>query len=141
MPDYRTLFDSDWIRAWDLAGKARTLTIVKVEGGTIENPKAKTKTRKPVVHFKGAKKPLALNKTNAATIADMFGNDTDAWVGKTITIFPTTTSFGRETVDCIRINPKASNGKAAETLPDVAPPPDPMTAEDARADREPGIEG
>lgn len=129
MADYRTMFDSDWIRAWDLGGKDRVVTIVKVEAGELENHRAKKKDRKPVVWFKGAKKPLALNKTNAKTIASMYGTDTTSWVGKTIAIYPTKTQFGNEEMDCIRVRPNVPKGKA-EDMPNPEPP--------QSAGREPG---
>lgn len=129
MPDYRTLFDSNWIRAWDLGGKARVLKISKVVAGTLEDHRSRRKEKKPVLHFANAGKPLALNKTNAKVLAAMYGNNTDDWVGKTITVYPTTTSFGNDTVDCIRIKPQQPTGPV-EKLPDVEPPKDRQPGED-----------
>ena len=68
------------------------------------------KAKKPLLYFlnsKGAEndKPLGLNSTNCKTIAAMYGNDTDRWIGKRITMWPTTTQFGADTVDCIRVRP------------------------------------
>lgn len=129
MPDYRSMFDRDYIGAWDLLGKDVTVTIARVEAGTLTSQGNK-KTKKPIVWFEGREKGLALNKTNARTIADMYGNDTVKWVGKRITIWPTTTQFGRETVECIRVRPnvpgaqKRSNGgvqKDVEAADDGAP--------------------
>lgn len=123
MADYRTMFDSDWVRAWDLGGKAIVVTIVKVEAGELQNAKARKKDRKPIVWFKGAQKPLALNKTNAKTIAKLYGNDTKDWLNKSITIYPTKTSFGQEQdIDCIRIKPEVPKGKAQD-MPNPDPPP------------------
>jgi hypothetical protein len=121
MPDYRTLFDEKWVKAWDLGGKERTVTIEKVVAGILEDPRKKTKDRKPIVWFKGAKKPLALNKTNSKTIANMYGNMTEGWIGKSVTLYPTTTQVGPDSgVDCIRIKPGVPKGKA-EPMPE--PPP------------------
>lgn len=114
MPDFRKLFDNDWIKSWDLDGKPITVTITKVEAGVIENRQKRKKDRMPVLWFRGAKKPFGCNKTNAKTIAGMYGNDTDAWVGKAITIYPTQTQFGNDTVDCIRIKPQVPTGKAQD---------------------------
>lgn len=101
--DYRSMFDRDYIGAWDLMGRDVTVTIAKVAPGVLTG-KGNRKDKKPIVHFEGREKGLALNKTNAKTIAGMYGNDTTKWVGKRITLYPTTTSFGSETgLDCIRI--------------------------------------
>lgn len=132
MTDYRTLFDEKWIKAWDLGGRQITVVIERVKAGVLEDPKRKKTDRKPIVFFRGAKKPLALNKTNAKTIASLYGNDTEKWVGKPITIYPTRTTFGSEEVDCIRVKPSVA-GKA-EDMP--APPPAPAPEEEVHAEGE-----
>lgn len=124
MADYRAMFDDKWLKAWDLAGRDWTLVIRKVEAGVLENAQSRRKDRKPVIHFKGARKPLALNKTNAKAIATLYGNETDAWIGKKVTLYSSKTSFGNEQdIDCIRIRPREPTGKAEE-LPNRAPPAD-----------------
>jgi hypothetical protein len=56
-------FPSNYIRAGDLGGKARTVTIDRVESATFENDGRKQS--KPVIHFKdNGVKPLVCNKTN-----------------------------------------------------------------------------
>jgi len=115
------MFDCDWVRAWDLGGKPITVTITKVEAGVLEDPRRKKKDKKPIVWFQGAKKPLALNRTNSKTIATLYGNNTEAWIGKAITIYPTRTQFGSEEVDCVRIKPEVPKGKAVD-MPNPEPP-------------------
>lgn len=136
MPDYRTFFDNKWVKAWDLGGRDVTVTITKVEAGVLENAKARKKDRAPIVWFKGAKKPLALNRTNAKSVAAIYGNDTTEWVGKSITIYPTKTQFGSEEVDCIRVRPGKPKGKAEDM-----PEPPPVPAEAQEEERQPGAEG
>lgn len=128
MPHWKSMTDRDWLFAFDLQGKDVTLTIERVEAGNVSGTGGK-KTRKPVVHFKEGqnKKPLALAVTNCKTIAGMYGNDTDAWVGKRITLFPTTTTFGGETVECIRVRPNIPTAKGSTKQDDVM--------------REPGADG
>lgn len=127
MPDYRTMFDAKWVKAWDLGGKARVVTIEKVEPGFIEDKQKGKKDRLPIVWFKGAKKPLGFNKTNSKTVANMYGKNTEDWIGKSVTIYPTTCQVGADpNVDCIRIKPEPPKGKA-EDMP--APPPIPPPAD------------
>lgn len=114
MGDYRKMYDDkDYLYAFDLEGcplgedgrPERTLEITgcsRVEL-TGENNK---KSKKPGVSFKGEPKKLALNKTNGKVIAKLYGRDTDDWIGERITIFATTTEFGGETRDCIRVRPR-----------------------------------
>jgi hypothetical protein len=116
MSDYRTMFDRDYIGAWDLKGDV-TVTITSVEAKQLTAQGGRT-SKKPIIHFDGKEKGFACNKTNAKTIAAMYGNDTAAWSGKRITIYPTQTQMGGETVDCIRVRnvvpAAAGKGKAAQ---------------------------
>ena len=60
---------------------------------------------KLVAHFEGeAIKPLALNLTNAPTVAEITGTDDyQAWPGHVIQLFVTSTEFQGNRVPCIRI--------------------------------------
>lgn len=106
MPDFRKMYDSEFLYAFDLDGKDVTVTIERAEAGTLVGSGGR-KTKKPIVYFEGKTKGLALCKTNARTIAALYGNDTDKWKGQKITLFPTTTQFGPDTVECVRIRPHA----------------------------------
>lgn len=106
MPHWKSMMDRDLLFAFDLGGKDVTLTIEKVTGGELTGSGGK-KSKKPLCYFVESKtgKPLALNSTNCKTIAGMYGHDTDEWIGKRVTLFPTTTQFGSEQMDCIRVRP------------------------------------
>lgn len=119
MPDYRSMYDRDYLAAFDLGGKDVTVTISRVEGKELTGQGGR-KAKKPVIWFEGKDKGMALNKTNGKTIAAMYSNDTTAWVGKRITLYPTTTSMGGETVDCLRIRPKVPEGKKSEAADAVS---------------------
>lgn len=54
--------------------------------------------------FQGQEKGLILNKTNATTIASMYGSDTDGWIGKEILLYQTKVDFGGQMVDAIRVD-------------------------------------
>ena len=103
-------FDRDYIAPFDLEGKDVTVTIDKVAGETLTSTGGK-KNKKPVVYFVGKEKGLALNKTNARTILAMYGAHTSEWHGKKITLYPTTTTFGNETKECIRVRPNVPQEK------------------------------
>ena len=119
--------DRKFLFAFDLEGKDRTLTIDRVEAGELEGEKGR-KSKKPLCYFVESKsgKPLALNATNCKAIAKLYGADIEGWAGQRITLYPTTTEMGGETVECIRVRPRkppARNERpaAAETAP-VDPP-------------------
>ena len=103
MPDYRKMYDKDYLGAWDIEGKDFTLKIREVKQGDLQS--AGGKSKRPVVMFDGAEKGLVLNKTNGKTIAALYGTKTEAWVGKSITIYATKTQMAGEEVDCIRVRP------------------------------------
>lgn len=132
MADVRKLYDKTLIYAYDLEGKDVTVTIEKVVGGTLVG-KGGTKNKKPILYFKGSEKGLGLCITNARTIAGIYGGfDSQLWIGKAITLYPTTTTFGSDTVDCIRIRntkPKPRNGA------------EPTPAAPESTERQPGEEG
>jgi hypothetical protein len=114
MTHYAELFDpSQYVAAHELQGRDVTVTISKVLGGIVEGEKGR-KNKKPILHFKGATKPFVCNKTNAKTIAAMYGPLVEKWVGQRVTLYPTTTTREGETVPTIRIRPK----KPSDTVQD-----------------------
>lgn len=136
MSDWRSMFDRDFIGAWDLSGRDAVVVIASVEAQTLVSQGNK-KNKKPVLHFRGKEKGLALNKTNAKTVAALYGNDTSNWIGKAITLYATTTTFGHETIDCIRIRATApAAAKSSAATKQQQPAHDPETGE-VPADQEP----
>lgn len=143
--DYRTQFDKDQIAAWDLKGRDVTLTIARWKQEKVGGFDGKKKSSKIYIWFREKQKngdpikPFICNITNAATIAGMHGKVVEHWIGKRITLYPTTTSFGRQTVDCIRIRPEIP-GAGAAPQPEGGPVPlvDPTAIALARARAETG---
>lgn len=132
MADYRTMFDREYIGAWDITGRDATVTIAKVEAKRLKS--ARGDDLKPILHFEGKEKGFVCNKTNAKTIAGMYGNDTAKWIGKAITLFATTTSAGGETVECIRIRPQIPRAANGRKRTDPEPASDLNVNPDANAD-------
>jgi hypothetical protein len=101
---WKSMTERDFIFAFDLNGKDVTVTIKNVVAGELTSAGGR-KTKKPVVYFEGKEKGLALNSTNAKTISSLYSNYVEEWVGQKVTLYPTTTTMGGETVECIRIRP------------------------------------
>jgi len=123
MPDYRTMFDREYIGAWDLVDSAGrhvdvSVTITKVEARKVKGPRGEA--LKPVIWFEGKERALLANKTNSRTIAGMYGPKTEDWVGKRIALYATMTNSPDGEVECIRVRPvspaeeKRANGKKGE---------------------------
>lgn len=102
------MFPSKYLCAADLieAGRDVPVTITRVFKDELQTRDGK-REEKWLLEFDGAKKKLVLNKTNAGTIAALHGLESDAWIGRRITLYPEKVlSFGKLT-DAIRIRPTA----------------------------------
>jgi hypothetical protein len=105
MAHWKSMFDDkEFLFAFDLGGREVTVTIDRCTAGQIVGEQGR-KSKKPMLSFVGKQKKLALNKTNGKIIASLYGAETNNWAGKSIIIYPTTTTFGSETVECIRVKP------------------------------------
>jgi hypothetical protein len=88
---------SEWLSGIDLAGRTVNVVIVGVEEVTVPEPRTGKALRKVAVAFRGARKRLLLNATNAKALAKLFGLETDAWTGKGVTLAPENVrAFGGE---------------------------------------------
>ena len=71
-------------------------------------------------YFEGKSKALVLNKTNANTITDRLGPETDGWVGRGLTLYPTEVDFQGRRVAAIRV--RGTDGSSlADTASDDIP--------------------
>jgi hypothetical protein len=103
------VFDSATLKAADLQGAEPVVKIEKVEMKKFDDG------NKLVIAFEGKKKALVCNKTNANRIAHAYGTDTDAWIGKEITLFVDQVEFKGDIVDAIRIRAKKPAPPARQT--------------------------
>ncbi len=107
--DYEKLFPGRFIKSADLSGKDVTLEIKAVRSEEIDG------RAKAVLSFQGTKKEMVMNRTNAESIKLMFGRETDAWLGKKITIYPATIPdpFNGGSTTAIRVKGSPSLAKPA----------------------------
>ena len=101
------VFPSNYVKADDLKG--RDVTVV-ISGATMEKL---GNDQKLVLHFQGKDKGMVCNKTNANRIAYLYGEDTDAWVGREIILCSEFVEFQGKTVKGLRVKPPAQ--RAAPT--------------------------
>lgn len=102
---------AEYLKAADLQGRDAVVTIETVQ------PEDLREEKKLVCYFQKREKALVLNKTNALVIADAYGPETDAWIGRQITLYPTTTFFDGRNVPCIRVRIPAAAGVADDDVP------------------------
>ena len=94
--------ESDYLKAIDLSpGNKYKMTITG--NNILEFDDNGIKKRKIAIHFKETTKRLTLNKTNGTTIAHVYGDEVNNWVGKNIFIYNTKVSYGDKMVDAIRV--------------------------------------
>ena len=96
--DIRKSFRGKYMNSGDF-DDPRVLTMTKVYKEKI----GPNKVEKHVLYFQGYDRGLVLNSTNARTIAGIHGWETGDWKGKEIEVYPTTTEFDGETVNCLRV--------------------------------------
>jgi hypothetical protein len=109
------LFPSKYLKASDLGGKPIVVEIATTGVEDLKDISGKTNS-KLVVTFKGRKKSLVMNRTNYDAVADLHGEETNNWPGKLVELYPTKTSMGGKTMDCIRIR-----GTSAQDMDDAIP--------------------
>lgn len=91
-------FPSKYISAADLQGRSVRVFIARVEMGQFNDGKSK-----PIVFFQNKQKGMALNKTNANTIMNSYGPDTNNWAGAEIELFPAEVDFQGKMVQAVRV--------------------------------------
>lgn len=111
--DIRLMHDYKWLKCIHLQGREWTLQIESVEAGQVEGEKGR-KSAKPVLRFRGTKLPFAISKTDTKTLVSLYGPSARALVGKRVTLYPTTTTLGGQTVECIRIRPVVPRSDATD---------------------------
>ena len=91
-------FISNYLKASDLDGKDMVVTIKSIESEEFEKVK-------PVAYFE-ENKPLILNLTNAKTIAKLYGENMEDWIGKRIQLFSTEVDFRGNQTLAVRVRLK-----------------------------------
>jgi len=100
-------FPSDYFKAVDFEEAPQKLVMSKVVMKDIGED------HKPVLFFQGNEKGLVLNKTNANTIAEAYGDESENWSGKEIVVFASTTDLRGQQVACIRVRKPKQQAKLA----------------------------
>jgi hypothetical protein len=115
--DANTMLAGKYLNASDLKGRPVRVTIASVTEARFRDG-----TSKLVLSFEGARKQLALNKTNLRAVIAVLGTyQTEQWIGQRLTLQPEKVEFGGQLVDGLRV-------AAPPAQPRLAPPPPPRQA-------------
>lgn len=90
--------NSDFLKADDIGQNFWTATVATVEMKEFDNGE-----RKLAVTFQELDKSLLLNMTNARTVSDLYGGDTDHWVGRQLMLFTAPVDYQGKKVQAIRV--------------------------------------
>lgn len=121
MPNVNELYPSKSLKADDLNRRTKVFTIADVEVKDFKDG------AKAVLGFEETEKTFTLNKTNAMTIAGLYGDNYLKWIGCKVFLRPDVTNYPAPNTPCIRIAPE---------LPEDAPTPQARKAAVAQVDDE-----
>lgn len=91
------VYASPWLRAEDLQGRTVKVTVASATLERLPQQDGSTE-EKIVVAFVGAKRKLILNKTQAAALATLAGDETADWPGAVVFLAPQPTANGKSTI-------------------------------------------
>ena len=106
-------FPSTYLKAADLKDKGD----VKVKIAEFGKAEMDDGVYKPVLKFVGAQKALVLNRTNATTISEAFGPNTENWIGREVILFVMKVQGPNGLTDGIRMRAVSSVTRSAEPPP------------------------
>jgi hypothetical protein len=91
-------FPSKYVKAADLNGRPKQMTMTYAEREKFGNGESGL-----ALHFQDEEKALILNKTNATVIRDAYGDDTENWRGRKITLYSEKVSYAGKVMDGVRV--------------------------------------
>lgn len=103
--------DTEFFGGQDLPNLQAEITVT-IKDYAIESIRtASTTSKKGVLYFKEDIKPLIVNKSKLKPIVTKYGFETDAWIGKQVTLyFDPTVRFGKELTGGVRVKmPQQTN--------------------------------
>jgi len=96
------VFPSRYFKAANLP-RPRNVTIVAAKMEEMKSPDGGETQNRLVLHFSDEAKRLVVNATNFDVLAELFGGETEDWIGKTVQLYADKTRFGHKIVPCVRV--------------------------------------
>lgn len=98
-------FPSKWLKAADIEGD----TPVTINNVTMED--VGDDDRKPVVWFREFDKGMVMNKTNANNVSEIYGPDSDMWIGRPMVLATAMVDFQGKSMRALRLYPPPRNAQ------------------------------
>lgn len=99
-----------------------TYTIAEVVMEELES-RERGKEEKPCIYFKEVEKGLIVNRTNWSLIAKQYGDESDDWIGKQITLTVMDVEAFGDIVSAIRVKPQRKMSTKSTLASKAAPEP------------------
>lgn len=124
MPRVSDVYGGQYLKAAMIGEDTFKMEIKEV----VEEEIGQEKDRKLVVYFRGTDKGLVLNATNANTLAEAYGDDTDNWSRKVVKLYTAWTEFGGRRVKGLRVDAEAAGDQPPQ--PKTSPVQQPQYEDD-----------
>ena len=100
MTNINEIYQSKYLSYSDLQGKEPIVTVTQVEVAKMDDGEVKL-----CIYVNNRPKGIILNKTNAKSIAALYGDESGAWIGKRVKLVTVWTEYAGKPVQAIRIVP------------------------------------
>jgi len=97
--DINAAFPSKYVKSAEIGDNRIAVTIRGVAMEDVGDGETK-----PVIYFNEGEKGLVCNRTNANTLTDVYGSDTDQWTGKKCEMFCVDVDFQGRLTKGIRLS-------------------------------------
>ena len=113
MVNVNNVFPTKYVKAQDVNGQIQVV-IAKAMMEQLGDE------HKLVVYFEGHSKGMVLNKTNANNLSNLYGPESDGWIGKSMMLVSTFVDFQGQSTPALRLHPPQQQNFASG-LPAQAP--------------------
>jgi hypothetical protein len=93
----------NYLNSTNIVSENLNNTMLTIKSAEVRKLGGEDARNKVVLSFNETPKQLALNSTNSKIIAEKYGDDTDRWTGKQITLIVVKKNFQGKLVDGIQV--------------------------------------
>jgi hypothetical protein len=116
MVNVNTVFPTKYVKAQDINGQVQ----VTIRAAVMEQLGDEHKL---VVYFDGHEKGMVLNKTNANNLSNLYGPESDGWIGKSMMLVSTFVDFQGQSTPALRLHPPQQQPQGQPGNQTVVVPP------------------
>lgn len=90
---YEALIDKKFLRYFHLRGEDHTLEVEEIYRFQKIVMRGGVESRRTVIKFKGADRPLIMNQTNLDSMAEILGPRPSQWIGGKVTLYESVVEY------------------------------------------------